>query len=233
MRYFLFIFSITALLFFSCSSENVLYEDNFSNNLENWVVEKSSDKTQISYEDDVVDIVSPGGITLWFNKKLEGNIKIEFEALIVNQQGKYDRVSDLNCFWMSNDPQYPDDFFKRSQWRNGVFGKYYSLSMYYVGYGGNSNTTTRFRRYTGDYDSFLKEKQRPDIIKEYTDPQYLILANHWYHIEIISEGNCTKYKIDNKVLFELNDSIPYKSGYFGLRTVKNHIKYRNFRVKRM
>ena len=34
--------------------------------------------------------------------------------------------------------------------RSGTFAEYNDLLTYYVGLGGNRNTTTRFRRYIGD-----------------------------------------------------------------------------------
>ena len=40
-------------------------------------------------------------------------------------------------------PRHPDDFFARSAWRNGEFKNYNTLDLYYVGYGGNDNGTTR------------------------------------------------------------------------------------------
>lgn len=55
---------------------------------------------------------------------------------MVMQGGKYDRLSDLNCFWAANDPKYPDDLFARSQWRDGIFKNYNTLNLFYVGYGG-------------------------------------------------------------------------------------------------
>ena len=53
---------------------------------------------------------------------------------MVMQGGKYDRLSDLNCFWAANDPKYPDDLFARSQWRDGIFKNYNTLNLFYVGY---------------------------------------------------------------------------------------------------
>ena len=37
-----------------------------------------------------------------------------------------------------------------AQARSGAFADYNDLLTYYVGLGGNRNTTTRFRRYIGD-----------------------------------------------------------------------------------
>ena len=88
---------------------------------------------------------------------------------------RYDRLSDLNCFWAANDPKYPDDLFARSQWRDGIFKNYNTLNLFYVGYGGNDNSTTRFRRYKGEYFGVADDKVKP-LLKEYTDASHLLLS---------------------------------------------------------
>jgi rhamnogalacturonan endolyase len=142
-----------------------------------------------------------------------------------------DRLSDLNCFWMAHDPQYPDDIFKNSAWRNGIFGRYYSLKLYYVGYGGNSNTTTRFRIYDGNYLAFDTQNIRPPIQKEYTDAAHLLKPNHWYSIRIVCKGNRTWYYHDGELLFHFTHDAPYKSGWFGFRTTESRVKLTQFRIK--
>ena len=88
-------------------------------------------------------------MTLWRKEKLDGTVDIEYDAMVVVQDST-DRLSDLNCFWMATDPLYPDNIMRRAKSRNGVFKNCYSLRQYYLGYGGNYNSTTRFRRYPGD-----------------------------------------------------------------------------------
>lgn len=230
MKTFLILSVFLIILCDASSAQKILYSDNFTSGLEQWTVEKASDQTILQLNDSLLDIVSPGGITLWFNNKLEGNVLISFKARVVDYGGSWDRASDLNCFWMANDPEYPDDFFARSDWRNGIFGRYYSLAMYYAGYGGNNNSTTRFRKYNGDYQAFIENKERPEILKEYTDPSNLITPNQWYQIGIRIFCDEIQYIVNNEILFDYTDELPYKSGYFGLRTVKNHIQYRDFKI---
>ena len=76
-----------------------------------------------------------------------------------------DRLSDMNVFWMASDPE-AKDIWARADWRSGIFLRCYTLQMYYLGYGGNSNTTTRFRRYTGDGRGVDSADYRPAILKE-------------------------------------------------------------------
>ena len=97
-----------------------------------WVVEDSSGKVEITCIGDTMDIVSPDGLSLWYKERLTGNYEITYRVQVVVENGSYDRLSDLNCFWGADDPRHPDDFFARSAWRNGEFKNYNTLDLYYV-----------------------------------------------------------------------------------------------------
>ncbi len=104
---------------------------------------------------------------------MSGRVTIEYDAcVVVEKEG--DRLSDLNCFWMASDPKHPDNIWKREKWRSGIFLNCYSLQLYYMGYGGNYNSTTRFRRYDGNEAGITDPKVRPAILKEYTDTEHLL-----------------------------------------------------------
>ena len=97
----------------------------------------------------VIDV--PAGCTVWFKPQLTSPLMIEYEATVISSGGANDRASDLNCFWMARDSRSPDNLFATA--RSGKFSDYDRLFTYYVGLGGNTNTTTRFRRYIGQQDN--------------------------------------------------------------------------------
>jgi rhamnogalacturonan endolyase len=158
-----------------------------------------------------------GGVTLWLNKKLKGNIQIEFDRTVLLDSGKNDRLSDLNVFWMATDPRNKNLFT-----RNGVLESYDSLLLYYVGMGGNSNSTTRFRRYDGKGDRKL--------LQEYSDRKYLLEPNRKYHITITIKGSTTTFEVDGKTFFSYNDPDVLREGYFGFRSTKSRQMIDNVRV---
>ncbi|MBN2213798.1 MAG: DUF1080 domain-containing protein [Bacteroidales bacterium] len=229
IRY-LFLTLIMILQLGNPAAQEVIHNDGFGSGLKNWTIEKVSDATILEVRDSTLEVIAPGGITLWYNNPVTSPVKIVFDAMVIDSGGTFDRVSDLNCFWMASDPEHPDSIFARSGWRNGVFGRYYSLSMYYAGFGGNNNSTTRFRRYEGNYQMFIEKNIRPEILKEYTDSAHLITPNQWYRVEIIVNENLVQYYINKELLFDYFDPDPYTNGYFGLRTVKNHVIYKTFTV---
>lgn len=76
------------------------------------------------------------------------------------------------------------------------------MNLFYVGYGGNDNTTTRFRRYYGQFYDVDEARIKP-LIKEYTDPVHLLKPNQWYYIQIRVQDNCTTFLVDGEELFRL------------------------------
>lgn len=198
--------------------------------LKNWIAEDHSGQMRISVSRDTFEIVSPKGVTLWYNQKLTGEYEISYRVQVVMQGGPFDRLSDLNCFWAANDPEHPNNLFARSAWRNGIFQHYKTLNLFYVGYGGNHNTTTRFRRYYGTGADSKDEIARP-IIKEYTDLEHLLQPNRWYGIRIVVKEDATAFYVDDDLLFQAPlDRAGEGDGYFGLRLLTNHVIFSDFKV---
>jgi hypothetical protein len=201
-----------------------LYSDDFSGDLSQWVWEGDVEP-QITEER--MELTTRVGLTVWFKEKLEGNVMIEYRRQAWAGGSEFDYCRDLNCFWQANDPEHPDDFWARSEWRNGSFGNYSTLTQYYVGYGGGNNTTCRFRRYTG-------EAPPPEPIHHYDDnPHYLIVPTHTYVFQLVYFNGLVQFIRDGEIIFELQDPEPYDSGYFGLRTTRNHEFVDDFRVYRL
>ncbi len=199
--------------------------------LKKWVVEDSSDKARVELCDGVMDIVSPDGLTLWYDQRLDGDYEISYRIKVVMEGGKYDRLSDMNCFWGARDPKHPDDIYARAKWRHGVFRNYNTLDLFYVGHGGNDNGTTRFRRYMGLNHDKGVEQNKP-VIGEYTDEDHLLKANHWYEIVINVRDGRTSYSCDGEVFFEREATREQTDGYFAIRLWINHVQVRDFKILR-
>jgi len=65
------------------------------------------------------------------------------------------------------------------------------------------------------------------------DAKYLITPNAPQKIRLISVGSLIQYYRDNEKLFELKDPEPYTSGWFGFRTVTNHMVIKHFLIYRL
>ena len=207
------------------STGALLYQDDFSHGLERWAAELEK-HGRVEAKDHKLTIDIPAGLTLWFKPRLDGPVMIQYEAKMIQASGANDRVSDLNCFWMASDSRSPGDLFATK--RSGKFSDYDQLLTYYVGLGGNSNTTTRFRRYIG------KQELRP-LLPEHDlhDSKFLLRPNVGQKIQLVACGNHIQYYRDGNLLFDLNDPSPYTRGHFAFRTTSSHMEVRNFRVYRI
>jgi len=201
----------------------LIFKDNFDKGLENWQVEQMP-KGTVDVKNSKLEIDDVSGCTVWLKEKFEGPIVIEYDVFVIQDGGANDRVSDLNCFWMASDPKNPTNLFADSEERGGKFSNYDGLQLYYMGLGGNHNKTTRFRRYVGNGERPLLPEH------DLSDAKYMLEANKPYHIKIVANGGVIQYFRDNQLVSDFVDSKPYTSGYFGFRTVKNHMTVDNFRV---
>jgi hypothetical protein len=174
--------------------------------------------------DNGIDIETPAGLTLWYDRELTGPVAIVFDALAVSEGGANDQVSDLNAFWMARDPVAPKGSVLAKR-RSGAFAEYDDLTTYYVGIGGNRNTTTRFRRYIG------QPGNRP-LLPEHDlgGAGNLLVPNRWTHVRLIADGTRIAVERDGQRIFALDDAQPYVRGWFALRTTKSHLRIRNLRI---
>jgi len=165
-----------------------------------------------------IEVNAAAGATIWYKKKLAGNVVITYDIVVVDSGGKNDRVSDLNAFWMASDSGSETPF-----GRNGKFSSYDDLDLYYAGVGGHDNTTTRFRRYRHG-------KEKP-VLFEYTDKPHLLEGNKMCSVKIAVRDGITSFSIDNAKYFEYSDEAPLTEGFFAFRTTRSRQRITNFRIE--
>lgn len=223
--------TISVLLLAACAapnskSERALYRDDFRSGLRNWVVE-AEQPGRVTATGGLLDIDAPAGITIWLRRELSGPISIDYDVTAVAAGGPNDAVSDVNAFWMAADSRVPSGNLLERR-RSGAFADYDQLRTYYVGIGGNRNTTSRMRRYVG------RPGDRPLLPQhDLSTPENLLQPNRQYHLRLVADGNRIEAWRDGKAMFRLDDPHPYTHGYFGFRTTKSHLRIRNFRVERL
>lgn len=196
-----------------------------------WIAEDETGGATLAERGDTLEITAPAGLTLWYATPLRGSYRIVYEATVLVEGGPHDRLADLNCFWAASDPEHAEDFFARSEWRGGIFARYNSLDLLYVGYGGNKNSTTRFRRYYGQRFGAPADEVKP-LIGEYTDAGHLLVANRPLRIEIAVTGDRTSYSVNGEELFSRKLAPGEGDGYFGLRLLSNRTRIVGFRIER-
>jgi hypothetical protein len=189
--------------------------------LDLWIVEQMPGG-RVFTQNEALIIEDAAGCTVWFRRKLNAPVEISYDVVAAPKGGPNDRVSDVNCFWMASDPKSPD---RRPAPRSGKFADYDSLHTYYVGMGGNNNSTTRFRRYAGDGTKPLLPEH------DLSAKQFLLEPNKTYHIRLVARDGSAEYWRDGEKILSYRDPDPLTSGWFGFRTVKSRLELRNFVVK--
>jgi hypothetical protein len=192
---------------------------------DSWVVEQMPGG-RVTIGGGTIEIEDAAGCTVWWRTKLKAPVVISYVATVIDAGGPHDRVSDLNCFWMASDPGR-SDLFAAGHGRTGKFEDYDALQTYYVGQGGNTNTTTRFRRYAGGgLKPLLPGHDR-------REPAVLLEGNRPYRIKLmaLADGSVRYYR-DDVLIFDFKDPAPLTEGWFGLRTVHSHLRIRDVSISR-
>lgn len=195
----------------------LLYSDNFTHGLANWVAEFRPERSSVTVQAGKLAIDVAGGATVWFKQVLSGDYLVRHRRTVVMDGGRNDRLSDLNQFWMAQDPASGNLYT-----RDGTFERYDGLRLYYAGIGGNSNTTTRLRRYDG--------QGRRVLLGDLSEVRHLLRANHDYVVEVAVYRGCTQVTLDGDVLFAYRDPQPLRSGQFGFRTTQSRQEISDFKV---
>ncbi len=190
-----------------------------------WKIEQVAPGTATQRAGELV-IQDTGGCTAWWSERLVAPVEITYDATLVMAGGKTDRLSDLNCFWMAQDPRSAAAPFAAGQARTGKFSDYDSLLTYYVGYGGNNNATTRFRRYDGT-------AARP-LLPEHdlSEPKFLLEPNRTYRIRLVARDGRAEFYRDGELIFSFTDPAPLTTGWFAIRTVRSHLVVKNLKIGR-
>jgi Domain of unknown function (DUF6250) len=210
---------IGAIFLSGCATASQTRTVEFDQGLKQWSVEQMSGGT-VSVREGILVIEDQDGCTVWLREKLTAPVEISYDITVVAKGGTHDRVSDVNCFWMATDPMSA----VMPAGRSGRFDAYDSLKTYYVGMGGNENTTTRFRRYAGDGSKPLLPNH------DLRAAEFLLKPNKTYHLQIIAREGTAEFWRDGKRVFSFHDIAPLAEGWFGIRTVRSHLEVSNFRV---
>ena len=218
---------LLCLALLSCAVSNAAAEPpavNRTGDLIYWAAEQMPGGT-VTVRAGALDIQDVGGSTIWLREKITAPVEITYEATVVMAGGAHDRLSDLNCFWMAVDPRAVDTPpFAPTHARTGKFPDYDSLFTYYVGYGGNKNATTRFRRYDGS-------SERPLLPEHDLNAKtFLLEPNHVYRIRLVARDGIAEYWRDGEKIFTFRDTAPLTGGWFAIRTVRSHLVIRDLRI---
>lgn len=198
----------------------VIIQDRFQHlDTRRWRVEaECPDDSAVTVQGAGLVMDTSAGMTLWLTERLAGAYRIAFRRQVLVEGKANDRLSDFNCFWAAHEVNGSG-----LSVRDGVLESYDSLATWYVGMGGNGNTTTRFRRYDGSV-------RRP-LLGEWLDEGHLLKAGHDYQVLIEVTADGTGFSVDGERVFHQALAGLPAPGYFGFRSVWSRQRITDFSVQ--
>ncbi|MBC9889271.1 MAG: hypothetical protein F7B06_05350 [Opitutae bacterium] len=239
----------------------ILYSSQFEDP-QNWTLQiQTSDSSTIesaAFVNGILDLYMPDrGCTAWLNRAFEGPIAVVYDVYCPEEtlKDKGIHARDINNFWHATHPSLSGNLFDSSLY-TGKFTSYHKMHGYYASTGGGhdiGNKNTRFRRYPREKDNAPVSH----IALNHRDgnPDYLITPGKWHTVQLVAFNGLAQYIVDGKVVYEikpgdqvsiengnqpaiekeytLNEFPPHTKGHIGLRMVRTHHRYANFKVYRL
>ena len=221
--------------------QQVLAADNFQHGLQQWRLEAQDPRAVVQAQDGVLDVQTPAGLTLWFMRPLAGTYTIRYTATALPAPASAGalagRVSDLNMFWNASEADGGPP-----QVRNGAFAAYDTLRSYYVGFGANSNRSTRLRHYEGSGKRTLLDGYADGLEAEAGDRRGAMTAATQLvpgvpvQVQIVSRAPTPadpvhlRWQANGHTQFTLASAAPLQAGWFALRTTASRLQLRHFVV---
>jgi hypothetical protein len=181
-----------------------------------WRVEAqvSTPRSTVTAKAGTLNLDAAGGVTVLLLTPLTGTYCIRYTRQVLPAEGGVYRISDLNQFWLIDPAPLgaPEP-------RDGRLESYTPDRLFYVGIGGNNNTTTRFRHYDGS-------PARPLL----GEADLRLEANRRYDLRTCVLADRTELYVDGKLLFSAAQTPPRLS-YFALRSVGSKQRVTHFRIE--
>ena len=207
----------------------LVFEDDFSQGLEHWIVEK--------YDRDVVDVEHSGdqmkvytrngvdGVMVWCKKSLPDNFMVEYDVKPVSESGFF-----LLFFCVEKNDQGDILTHIENKYTNQtLFEKYTAgeINGYHISYRRNDSPTSNLRKNPGlKAGNLLKQQSIPGILT----------AGKSHHVVLKKIGPHIRLEVDGNEFMNFTDDgtiggFPYSGGRLGFRQVyDSEGYYDNFRI---
>jgi len=212
--------------------DELLFEENFSDGLDNWWVEGGE---RVWIEDGKLHVKADPAVgkdgyvcTVWCRKTFPADLKVEFDAHVISSTID---ANNINFFLSYSDPSGVPLYDTRESRASAAYKLYHGLNGYIFTF------LNDFKRKGGAYpDGSPKARIRirrcPGfrLLSEKYD--YRCRQGETYHVTIIKRGGRLSIDIDGKVSLTATDDAPLSGGLIGLRTFRTYLWWDNIRVTR-
>ena len=201
--------------------EEVYYE-NFSEGMENWLVEGNAAASVREGWLDVDGACGEGGYaTVWCRTPFEGPQLVEYDIRMMSVS----RQSNINMFLMAANPD-TDGLIATTGDRNGFYPQYHKFPNYLITILNNTSPDKREQ---------LRVRMR-------LNPGFKLVSEQWHeplvfgkvhHVAYLIEPPRVNVFLDGNLIGRTEYDKTYTSGLHGLRIWRTHSIYDNFRVSRI
>jgi hypothetical protein len=210
--------------------EVLIYQDDFSKPLdENWWIE-GGEKTWIENKELHVKADPPqkgvgGWATVWLKKELPLDIRIEVDCEVLHSHSE---SNNINFFISYADASGKGLEETKDQRPNSEYELYHELNGYIITF--LNDKTAAERNSDGTNKARIRMRRCPgfQLLTEKYD--YHAQLNVNYHFNMAKHGGKISLNVDGKDLLETTDLHPFGGGYFGFRTFRTYLKYKNLKI---
>ena len=164
-----------------------------------------------------------GTSTVWLDKTFSGDIRVEFDAHVLESEGD---KNNINFFLLFSDPSGKSLRETKDDRADGQYGKYHKLNGYVITYLANGNPgKARFR---------FRDDPGFNLLQE--EFAYECRQNQTYHIAVTKKGDRITYAVDGAVWLDKADDAhnpEHQSGIIGFRTWHTDLWWDNIKVTQL
>ena len=208
-----------------------LYEDDFSNPSDDWVVEGvcpvAVREGRLFFD---ATAATPQVLTVWCRRPFEGDQVVEYVARVEPGPGN----TNLNFFLFGTNPD-GSDVLSTSAQRTGKYSEYHRLNNYIVTYLNMDDA--------GEQDVKAADPAKLRVrVRFRLDPGFNMVHETWrdepivkgrdYHFAVVIQGPKIALYVDGEKVFEHADAT-HRSGHHGFRTWATNASADVFRVSRI
>ena len=210
-------------------SRKLVFEDDLSRGLQNWVVEKfDRDEVEVGYSGNRMMVSTKkgvDGVMVWCKHKLPENFMVEYDITPVSESGFY-----LMYFCTERkDREDILDHIDNKYTTLSLFEKYTKgeTNSYHISYRRNDNPTCNLRKNPGLTNGALLKQQALSGI---------LAAGKSHHVVLRKTGSHINLEVDGEAFMNFTDDgtiagPSYCGGKFGIRQVyDSEGYYQNFRI---
>ncbi|MFQ5964719.1 MAG: DUF6250 domain-containing protein [Candidatus Scalinduaceae bacterium] len=218
----------------TCAEEKPIFYEDFSKGMENWWVE-GGEKVWVENGRLMVKANPQKGekgysvCTIWYKKKLHGNLQVEFDAHVVSSDID---VNNINFFFLYSDPSNKPLYDTRKNRQTAKYKLYHQLNGYIFTF--VNDRDGKFGRYPdGSTKARIRIRRCPGFKLLTESYGYHCCQGKTYHIIITRHDKTLSISVDGKMYLEAEDKAPLSEGLLGLRTYRTNLWCDNIKVKRV